>query len=132
MVEVFANNGDPDQTPRSAASHLGLRCLPVFNGLRMRFRTSKTGLTPTTHTHIFFFFNLPFLCGSSLTVLFYLCVCGFICGICFVHMCSYYCLYIWFLRTAVICDCGIWNLHLYVIQILGIIYYVKELRCADI
>ena len=29
MVELFANCGDPDQTPRSAASDLGLRCLPV-------------------------------------------------------------------------------------------------------
>ena len=29
MVEVFANSGDPDQTPRSAASDLGLHCLPV-------------------------------------------------------------------------------------------------------
>ena len=27
MVELFANNGDPDQTPRSAASDLGLHCL---------------------------------------------------------------------------------------------------------
>ena len=29
MVEIFANNRDPDQTPRSAASDLGLHCLPV-------------------------------------------------------------------------------------------------------
>ena len=29
MVELFANSGDPDQTPRSAASDLGLYCLPV-------------------------------------------------------------------------------------------------------
>ena len=28
MVELFANSGDPDQTPRSAASDLGLHCLP--------------------------------------------------------------------------------------------------------
>ena len=28
MVELFANSGDPDQTPRSAASDLGLQCLP--------------------------------------------------------------------------------------------------------
>ena len=26
---VFANSWDPDQTPRSAASDLGLHCLPV-------------------------------------------------------------------------------------------------------
>ena len=29
MVELFANSGDPDQTPHSAASDLGLHCLPV-------------------------------------------------------------------------------------------------------
>ena len=28
MAEVFANSGYPDQTPRSAASDLGLHCLP--------------------------------------------------------------------------------------------------------
>ena len=28
MVELFANCGDPDQTPHSAASDLGLHCLP--------------------------------------------------------------------------------------------------------
>ena len=29
MVELFANSGDPDQTPHSAASDMGLHCLPV-------------------------------------------------------------------------------------------------------
>ena len=29
MAEVFANSEDPDQTPHSAASDLGLRCLPI-------------------------------------------------------------------------------------------------------
>ena len=29
MVKLFANSGDPDQTPRSAASDLSLHCLPV-------------------------------------------------------------------------------------------------------
>ena len=28
MVKLFANGGDSDQTPRSAASDLGLHCLP--------------------------------------------------------------------------------------------------------
>ena len=28
MVELFANSGDPDQTPHSAASDLYLHCLP--------------------------------------------------------------------------------------------------------
>ena len=29
MVEISANSGDPDQTPRSAASDQGLHCLQV-------------------------------------------------------------------------------------------------------
>ena len=29
MAKPFANSGDPDQTPRSAASDLDLHCLPV-------------------------------------------------------------------------------------------------------
>ena len=28
MAKLFANSGNPDQTPRSAASDLGLHCLP--------------------------------------------------------------------------------------------------------
>ena len=30
MVELFANSGDPEQTPYSATSDLGLRCVPVI------------------------------------------------------------------------------------------------------
>ena len=29
MIELFANSGDPEQTPSSAASDLGLHCLPT-------------------------------------------------------------------------------------------------------
>ena len=29
MVKLFANSGDPDQMPHSAASDLGLHCLPL-------------------------------------------------------------------------------------------------------
>ena len=29
MVKLFANSGDLDQTPHSAASDLGLHCLPI-------------------------------------------------------------------------------------------------------
>ena len=29
MAKLFANSRDPDQTPRSVASDLGLHCLPV-------------------------------------------------------------------------------------------------------
>ena len=30
MVELFGNSGEPDQMPHSAASDLGLHCLPVI------------------------------------------------------------------------------------------------------
>ena len=30
MVKLFVNSEDPDQTPRSAASDLGLHCLPIL------------------------------------------------------------------------------------------------------
>ena len=43
MVELFANSGEPEQMPCSAASDLSLHCLlvtrlgsPVFNGLRAK------------------------------------------------------------------------------------------------
>ena len=29
MAKLIANSGDSDQTPRSAASDLGLHCLPI-------------------------------------------------------------------------------------------------------
>ena len=29
MAKLFANSGDPDQTPRSVESDLGLHCLPI-------------------------------------------------------------------------------------------------------
>ena len=29
MVDLFANSGDPNQTPRSAASDADLHCLPI-------------------------------------------------------------------------------------------------------
>ena len=29
MAKLFANSGEPDQMPHSAASDLGLRCLPI-------------------------------------------------------------------------------------------------------
>ena len=29
MVKLYANSGDPDQTPRSVASDLGLHCFSI-------------------------------------------------------------------------------------------------------
>ena len=44
MAKLFANSGDPDQMPHSAASDLGLHCLPVtfygyldYSGLKKCF-----------------------------------------------------------------------------------------------
>ena len=31
MAKLFANNGDPDMTPHSAMSELGLHCLPIIH-----------------------------------------------------------------------------------------------------
>ena len=45
MVQLFANSGDPDETPRSVASDLGLNCLPntclVFSSLQWVKETDK-------------------------------------------------------------------------------------------
>ena len=54
MVELFANSGDPDQMPHSAAFDLGLHCLPVtllgvspdYNGLSTHFPTRNPGRKP--------------------------------------------------------------------------------------
>ena len=41
MAKLFANSGDPDQTPCSAASDLGLHCLPITL-LRVLILLTKT------------------------------------------------------------------------------------------
>ena len=45
MAKLLANSGDPDQTPHSAASDLGLHCLPItllqvshYNGLTLEWK----------------------------------------------------------------------------------------------
>ena len=47
-IELFANSGDPDQMPHSAAFDLGLHCLPItllgfpdYNGLMLLFKEMK-------------------------------------------------------------------------------------------
>ena len=39
MAKLFANSGDPDQTPHDAASDLGLHCLPntLFGVSRLKW-----------------------------------------------------------------------------------------------
>ena len=44
MVELFANNGDPDQMLHSAASALDLHCLPITLG-----SPDYSGLTQLAH-----------------------------------------------------------------------------------
>ena len=50
MIELFANSGDPDQMLHSAASDLGLHCLPVthvgvssINGLTCTWKEKQWG-----------------------------------------------------------------------------------------
>ena len=45
MVQLFANNGDPDQTPQNVASDLALRCLPItLLGVSRLQRVKKVGI----------------------------------------------------------------------------------------
>ena len=41
MVELFANSGDPDQMQHSAASDLGLHCLPIILNVVSRLQWAK-------------------------------------------------------------------------------------------
>ena len=43
-TKLFANSGDPDQTPHSAASDLGLHCLPItlLGVFRLQWVKKKT------------------------------------------------------------------------------------------
>ena len=47
MAEVFANSEDPDQSPHSAASDLGLHCLPItfFGVFRLQWVKQNNGLS---------------------------------------------------------------------------------------
>ena len=45
MAELFANSGDPDQMPHSAASDLGLHCLSVTLLQASQLQWVKGGLT---------------------------------------------------------------------------------------
>ena len=47
MAKLFANSGDPDQTPRSAASDLGLHCLQItlFEVSRLQWVKTEESVT---------------------------------------------------------------------------------------
>ena len=49
MTELLANSGDPDQTPRSAASDLGLHYLPTTLLGVSRLQWVKLVLLDRTH-----------------------------------------------------------------------------------
>ena len=51
MAKLFANSGDPDQTPRSAASDLGLHCLP--NNILGVSRLQRVNNTNTEKAFLF-------------------------------------------------------------------------------
>ena len=61
MAKLFANSGDPDQTPHSAASDLGLHCLPVtllrISRLQWVKQVGKEGMRVSSVIH--FFPHLP-------------------------------------------------------------------------
>ena len=59
MVELFANSGDPDQMPHSAASDLGLHCLSnTLSGVSRlnALMQSNLGKIFRLHSEIFFLF----------------------------------------------------------------------------
>ena len=49
MAKIFTNSGDPDQMPRSAASDLGLHCLPstLLQVSRLQFYSDKYTMSLT-------------------------------------------------------------------------------------
>ena len=52
MVELFANSGDPDQMPHTAASDLDLYCLPVTHLRVSRLRWVKVILPEFRSSYI--------------------------------------------------------------------------------
>ena len=63
MAKLLANSGDPDQTPHSAASDLGLHCLPVTLLRVSRLQWVKGKYVMGTHYRSVFFLthNICFL-----------------------------------------------------------------------
>ena len=61
MVKLFANSDDPDQTPRFAASDLGLHCLPItlLGVSRLQWDKNK-GKNDPKGSKFFFFFRVDF------------------------------------------------------------------------
>ena len=74
MAKLFANSGDPDQTPHSGASDLGLHCLPITLLWVSRLQWVKVPITTTADNIVklfFFFFIFQRKKGFSFHFLFF-------------------------------------------------------------
>ena len=68
MAKLLADSGDPDQTPRSAASDLGLHCLPIiplrvldYNGSRANYIIRALVL------HVHWYFTVAYVSNNKCT-----------------------------------------------------------------
>ena len=64
MVELIANSGDPDQTPRSAAFDLGLHCLPI-TVLRVHFDLIRCSSSVHFFLLLLLFYLFDMICCYS-------------------------------------------------------------------
>ena len=69
MAKLFANHGDPDQMPHSAASDLGLHCLPItllrFPRLQWVNLYHSGQIQQLTNLRYFFCFSQKIVFGIS-------------------------------------------------------------------
>ena len=77
MAKLFANRGDPDQTPRSAASYLGLHCLP--NTLLRVSRLQWVVIVLTNKVELLCLCVCVCVCVCVVCVCVCVCVCDYIC-----------------------------------------------------
>ena len=70
MVELFANSGYPDQTSRSAASDLGLHCLPITLLGVSRLQCAINATLISMFIRAFRSGSLQFVCTILLSLLF--------------------------------------------------------------
>ena len=62
MIELFANNGDPDQMPHSAVPDLNPHCLPItlLGVSRLQWVNMQAAMAADNILKYFFFFFLLF------------------------------------------------------------------------
>ena len=66
MAILFANSGDPDQTPHSVACDLGLHCLPITPLWVFQLQWVKQGLKQFSISLSLLFFTSQALAGGTL------------------------------------------------------------------